>query len=45
MRWNEMVHNIMGSDQNEERNKNKKIILKNVGEEIPIKEAMKNIDK
>ena len=37
--------NIMGPYQMEERHKNKKIIVKNVGDETSIKEAMKNIDK
>ena len=45
LKWNDMIHNIMGPYQMEERNKNKKIIVKNVGDEVSIKEAMKNIDK
>jgi len=44
LKWNDMIHNIMGPYQTEERNKNKKIIVKNVGDEVSIKEAMKNID-
>ena len=45
LKWNDMIHNIMGPYQMEERHKNKKIIVKNVGDETSIKEAMKNIDK
>ena len=44
LKWNDMIHNIMGPYQMEERNKNKKIIVKNVGDEVSIKEAMKDID-
>ena len=45
LKWNEMIHNIMGPYQTEERHKNKKIIVKNVGDEVSIKEAMKDIEK
>ena len=45
LKWNEMIHNIMGPYQTEERHKNKKIIVKNVGDKVSIKDAMKDIEK
>lgn len=45
LKWNEMIHNIMGPYQTDERNKNKKIIVKNVGDETSIKQAMKTIEE
>mgnify|MGYP000854015242 CR=1 FL=1 len=41
--WNNLVHNIMGGSSSEERNKNKKMIKKQVGETTLIKDAIANL--
>lgn len=45
LKWNKMIHNIMGPYQTEDKHKNKKIIVKNVGDKVLIKDAMKDIDE